>query len=186
MVLLVTSTAGAQDEPTHRWSHGATLAASLGVGGGSADPRVLAGGAIGWEIRPRLAVTGGACWFDRPEGASAFSASLNLHAVLTKSHPAAPFVEGGFGLHLASFDPKRATDVPDFYAQRMSGNATNTFTDPAFFIGSGINVMKTAHFAVRPTVGGVFPFHGSDGYGLWTTLVTLEYHFEDHPLRPFR
>ena len=182
-VLLFASAAAAQSGPQHDWSHGTTLAAAGGVGQAGDDTGALLGGTIGWEISPRVGIDGAGTWFDRETGATAFAASLNVHAMLTKSQPVAPFVAGGFGMYLAVFDPNRATHIPTFYADRMSGPLTQRFTDPAFFASAGIEFFRTGHFTVRPAVGAVIAMHGADTFVVGSFIVQLAYHFEDHPLK---
>jgi hypothetical protein len=185
LVLFAASVASAQDElPPHRWSRGTTLAVMGGVATASDDTGAALGATIGWEITPRIGIEGTGTWIDRDPGASAFSASLSVRAALTNTRPLSPFVEGGFGMYLATFDPNRVTNIPPFYADRMAGLATNTFTDPAFFASAGIEVVRTLHFTVRPAVGAVIVVDGGRGYTLATFTVQGSYHFSKHPLAP--
>ena len=184
-VLVTAPAAFAQSEPPqHRWSHGTTLSVMGGVATASDDTGAALGGSLGWEITPRVGIEGTWTWIDREPGASAFNASLNVHAVLTKSQPIAPFVEGGFGMYLATFDPKRVTNVPPFYADRMAPVGTSTFTDPAFFAGAGIEIFRTHHFTVRPAVGAIVVMDSGRAYTVGMFTVRASYHFEDHPLGP--
>jgi hypothetical protein len=172
--------------PAHQWSHCATLTGSGGVATGSDHTGATLGGAIGWEITPRLALEGSATWFDKQIGSTAFAAGLSVRALVTESSWLAPFVEGGFGLYAASFDPNRATDIPSFYASRMSGTITNWFTDPAFFVGAGVDLMRRSNFAVRPTAGAIVAVRDGDAYTVGTFAVRIEYHFGGLPPAPFK
>jgi hypothetical protein len=167
--------------PTHQWSHCATLTGSGGVATGSDHTGATLGGAIGWEITPRIALEGAATWFDKQTGSSAFAAALSVRGMLADSFWVAPFVEGGFGLYSASFDPKRAADIPPFYANRMSGTLTNWFTDPAFFLGTGVDLMRRNNFAVRPTAGAIVAIRDGDAYTVGTFAIRVEYHFGGLP-----
>ena len=86
LVLLAVSAASAQDElPAHHWSRGTTLAGTGGVATASDDTGAALGATIGWEINPQVGIEGTGMWIDREPGASAFSASLNVRAALTKT-----------------------------------------------------------------------------------------------------
>ena len=167
--------------PTHRWSHCATLTGSGGIAAGSDHTGATVGGAIGWEITPRIALDGSATWFDRQTGSTAFAAALSVRGLLTDSAWVAPFVEGGFGLYTASFDPKRAVDIPPFYADRMSGAITNWFNDPALFLGAGVDLMRRSNVAVRPSAGAIIAFREGATYTVGTFAVRVEYHFGGVP-----
>jgi hypothetical protein len=185
LVLFATSAASAQSElPAHRWSRGTTLAGVGGVATASDGTGAALGGTIGWEMTRQVGIEGTGMWIDREPGASAFSASLNVRAALTKTKPMAPFVEGGFGMYLAMFDPKQVTNVPAFYADRMTGVGTNTFTDAAFFASAGVELFRTLHFTLRPAVGAVIVVDGSRSYTMTTFTVQASYHFDTHPLAP--
>jgi hypothetical protein len=121
---------------------------------------------------------------DKREGVDAWAATLAVHATLTNGRSVSPFVEGGFGLYLASFDPRRAADIPSFYADRISGSGINTFTDPAFFAGAGIDLLRNRHWAIRPAAGFLTAFHRSDTYITRLFSVQIEHHFEKHPSPP--
>ena len=185
IVLVAASAASAQSEPPqHLWSHGTTLAVLGGVATASDDTGGALGASVGWEITPRVGIEGTGLWIDREPGASAFNASMNVHAVLTRSQPVAPFVEGGFGMSLAMFDPNRVSTIPSFYANRMTGVGTNTFTDPAFFASAGIEILRTNHVTFRPAVGAMLVVDSGRSYTVTTFTVQVSYHFEDHPRRP--
>jgi hypothetical protein len=146
----------------------------------------MVGGAVGWEITPRVGLEGSATWFDKQPGSTAFAAGLSVRAILLESYWLAPYVEGGFGLYSASFDPKRATDIPSFYGDRMSGLITNWFTDPAFFAGVGFDLMRRNNFAMRPTFGAIVAVRDGQAYTVGTLGVRVEYHFGGLPPAPFR
>jgi hypothetical protein len=185
IVLLASWPSSAQTEPaSHRWSHGTTLAASGGVGTASDNTGPVLGATIGWEITPRVGLDGTATWLDKQPGANAFAASLTVHAILTETHPLSPFIEGGFGLYLAEFDPNRVDTIPAFYGDRLSGPGTQTFTDPAFFAGGGFDIYRNRSFAIRPSLGVVIAVDSSRSHTIGTFTIRAEYHFEEHPVTP--
>jgi hypothetical protein len=183
IVVLSAIPAWAQDPALeHPWSRGNTLALSGGVVTASDDTGAAFGGSIGWEVSPRVSVEGAGLWLDRQTGATAFAASVSVQAGLTKSHAAAPFVEGGFGMYMASFDPLRATSIPSFYADRMSGAGPRWFTDPAFFGGVGFTAFKTTNIAVRPALSALVAVDTGRGYTVAMFTVRIEYRFRDEPV----
>ena len=184
-VLVAASVTSAQDQlPPHHWSRGTTLAATGGVATASDDAGGALGATIGWEITPQIGIEGTGMWIDRERGASAFSGSLNVRAALTKTAPLSPFVEGGFGMYLAKFDPNQVTNIPPFYSDRMADLGTSTFTDPALFASAGLEIFRTPHFTLRPAIGAVIVIDGGRSYTVTTFTVQASYHFAKHPLAP--
>jgi hypothetical protein len=188
LLLLAASPAGAQSlQPVeHQWSHGTTLGLVGGVGTASDGTGAVLGGSLGWELTPRVGIDGTATWYDRQTGDSSFAATLSVHAGLTRSHALAPFVEGGFGMYIATFDPSETTAIPPFYADRMTGALAATFVDPAFLMSAGFDLFRTRHIAIRPTIGAVIAVHDARAYTVGQFTVRAEYHFEDHPARGSR
>jgi hypothetical protein len=182
MVLGISTSLQAQMKPpAHMWSHCTTLTMSGGVSTASDYNGAMLSGAIGWEMTPRLGLEGSGMWFDKQTGSSGWAGGLNLRAVLAESQTIAPFVEGGFGLYAASFDPKLATRVPPFYRDRMSGVITNWFTDPAFFAAAGFDLWRNNRIAVRPTIGAIIAVNDGQAYTTGTATVRVEYHFGGLP-----
>jgi hypothetical protein len=187
IVFVFTSSSQAQTKlPAHMWSHCTTLTMAGGASTASDHNGGTFGAAIGWEMTPRLGLEGSGTWLAKPAGSNAFAGALSVRALLTKTHTLAPFVEGGFGLFAASFDPNRATDIPAFYANRLTGATTNWFTDPAFFAAAGIDVFRSHRVAIRPTVGAIFAVNDGQSYTTATATVRVEYHFGGLPPAGFR
>jgi hypothetical protein len=182
ILLLLAPPAWAQRElPAHKWSHCTTLSMSGGAAGAPDQSGATIGAAIGWEITPRVGWEVSGTWFDRQPGSTAFSAALSFRTILAQSLEAAPFVEGGFGLYSASFDPKVATDIPAFYSDRMSGVATNRFNDPAFFAAVGADIYRSNRLAVRPTIGATMAVQDGRTHTVAAVMVHVEYHFGGLP-----
>jgi len=182
ILLLGASSSSAQSQtlPENRWSRGTTLSLSGGAASASGDTGALVAGTIGWELNRQLALKGAGTWLDRDPGAGAWAASFGLHATLPKVL-VLPFVEGGFGIYLASFDPKRATSIPPFYANRMSGAVTQTFVDPALFLSGGIDLFRNDHLIIRPAAGAMVAVRSGHASTVGTFSIEAEYHFEGHP-----
>jgi len=185
---LVAAGARAQTSPNvNVWTHGTTLAATGGAATASSDVGPMAALTMGWEITPRVGIEGTGAWLDRHDGAQAFWGALAFQASLMRPRPAAPFVEGGFGLYRASFDRTRST-IPRFYADRIAATgatgAMSTFTDPAFFVGAGYNAFVSRHIAIRPQVEATIVTRNSQTYVVTSVAIRFAYHFEDHPITP--
>ena len=182
-VLLVASPVAAQSlQPVeHPWSRATTLGLTGGVGTASDGTGAVLGGSIGWELTPQLGLDATTTWLDRQSGANGFSAALSVHAGLPTLPRLAPYLEGGFGMYIANFDPKDTSNVPPFYADRMSGALSQTFVDPAFVAGAGFDVFRGRRVAVRPAFGALIAFTGDDAYTVGMFTVRVEYRFERPP-----
>lgn len=167
------------------WRHCTILSAAGGVATDTSDPGLAAGGAIGWEVFPRLEIEGGAMWVTDAAGAGdGFNAAIKLRAGFRQAG-VSPFVEGGFGLyHMSTTESPEA--MPAFYAHRMvetnGTTLTQSFTDPAFHIGAGINLFVSRHFALQPAIEAMIVPADSQTYTVTMVTVRLAYHFEDHRL----
>jgi len=188
--LLASATASAQDDASTMWRRGTTLNVFGGLAAASNDRGPLAGGAIGWEITPRIAVEGSGAWVEWGHEAQAFSAALRALVPLRTSRPVIPYLAGGFGLVRASFeiaDP----EVPEFYRRRIANRpeavrGAATFTDPSVVVGGGVNMFLSRHIAIRPDVNATVVMRDSRARVMTTAAVHLAYHFEDHPITPAR
>jgi hypothetical protein len=177
--------------PIDPWTHGTTINAFAGAGHDAANTSALLGGAFGWEITPAVGVEARGTWFDRGAATGAFGADLTLQAGLTRPQTIVPFVAAGLGFYRAWFD-SGAQNVPGFYGRRMmagpagafgpGGGARQSFTDPSFVVGAGVNWYVTRHVAIRPDVGATIVRHGGAGHTVTTFSVRLAYHFEPHPM----
>jgi hypothetical protein len=170
----------------HEWTHGTTLGLFLGAAVDSSKTASVAGGTVGWEITPSIALEGGGAWLDRGAGADAFAAALRVRAGLAGLHPAVPYLHAGVGFYRATFDRGRSP-VPGFYRRRMTGNAglgTDTFTDPSLVVGGGVNLFVSRHLAIRPDVEAMIVMRNSRSHVVTAATVHLAYHFEDHPVTP--
>jgi hypothetical protein len=164
------------------------LALTGGAATASSDTGPTVALTLGWEITPRLGIEGTGAWLDRHDGADAFSGAILFQTSVLRPRPSAPFVEGGFGLYRASFDLTRST-IPSFYADRITasrvtGVTTNTFTDPALFVGAGYNAFVSRHIAIRPQVEATIVMRNSQTYVVTSVAIRAAYHFEDHPITP--
>jgi hypothetical protein len=92
-------------------------------------------------------------------------------------------------LYRAEFESNDAS-VPEFYRERMTsplGAGTGqTFTDPTFVAGGGVNVILNRHFALRPDAGVTVVVRGGRTHVVTTVTLQGVFHFESHPVTPSR
>jgi len=191
LVFGTAATAAAQPRaPAYHTNHGTTLNVFGGVATASSDTGGLFGGAAGWEITPWFGIEGDAAWLDRPDGEEGFKGALSVHANLLGRHTVVPFLKGGFGLYHAAF-ASAGQVTPHFYRRRLDAATTvpetnQSFTDPTFVAGGGVNVFLSSHVALRPQVEAIIAVRDSQSYVVTAFTLHLAYHFEEHPITPGR
>ena len=186
--LAVAALAKAQETAANVWSHGTTLNIFAGASSEPMKGAFTAGGAIGWQVTPTMAIEGTGGWIDSQSSSPWFIAALKAQARLAYAGGTNPYVEGGIGLCRATFDAGQA-NVPALYHKRMAeapGAAmmNHTFTDPTFAFGAGLNIIVTRHVALRPAVEVTTVFRNHDTFAMTAGVVRLAYHFENHPVTP--
>jgi opacity protein-like surface antigen len=173
-------------EPTLRCT---SLSFFGGVATSESDAGGLLGGTAGWQISPRFGLEGNAFWLDRPGNETGFSAAFNSHVNLLARRRAVPFLAAGIGVYRASLDAEAAA-ASEFHRERFAaGDALatkQTFTDPAFIVGGGVDFFLSPQLALRPQ--GDVMFVVNDGKSRMVPMFTvhLAYHFHEHPITPSR
>jgi hypothetical protein len=190
LLAAASSTTIAQTLPAHAWSHGTTINLFTGLASASSHAGITAGGAAGWEVTRLFGIEGMAEWLDRPQGEEGFGVTLTGQLNLTGARPYVPFVKGGIGFYRATFDGT-ATDIPDFYRDRVAMGSPapgtrQTFTDPSFVLGAGVNLFVSRHWALRPDAALTIARDHGASYLLPGLTFHAAYHFEDHPVTPAR
>jgi Outer membrane protein beta-barrel domain len=170
------------------WGHGTTLGLFAGGAASGSQVGFEAGGAIGWEVQPWFAIEGRAAWDNGIGPMDAFSGDLTARLSLRQSHPVVPFARLGMGLYHATVDPG-GDDIPGFYRSRMSDERvalgiSQTFTDPSFVAGAGVNFFTSRHVALRPEAQAAFVFRDGHNRTVFSFSLQVTYHFEDHPVTP--
>ena len=152
------STASAQTEATHAWSHGTMLEGFVGV---ATTPTTMGsyGGAFGWELTHRFEMQAMGAWFPR-SGGDEFAADMRMLWSLTPRKVIVPYITAGGGLYIGTFDR------PD------------TETDPAAVIGAGVRFYARRQLSVRPEAAFRFVIDGSEVYRVTTFTIALTYHFD--------
>jgi Outer membrane protein beta-barrel domain len=186
--MTVGALASAQESAVNTWSRGTTLNMFAGASSEPHKGAFTAGGAIGWQLTPAMAVEGTGAWIDNQTSPTWFTAALKFQARLAAAAGTNPYVEGGFGLCRSSFD-SGDLNVPEFYRRRMAQDPaisimSHTFTDPTFAFGGGLNIIATRHIAIRPAVEFTTVFRNSDTFTMTAGVVRVAYHFENHPVTP--
>ena len=96
IVLAVAAAATAQRQqkvqpppPSTMWQHGSTLNLFAGAAAAPSRRGAIAGGAFGWELKPRFAVEGSGEWMEWGAGSHAFAVHVAYHF---EDHSVAPAV----------------------------------------------------------------------------------------------
>lgn len=185
--LVVSTSAPALAQAGHGWAHGTSVAAVVGAATSASDPGPVVGGALAWDLTPRVAVEGAGTWLDRGHGADAFNAALKVRGHW-RQQGTSPFVEAGFGLYRLSVNP--GADLPGFYARRMSANgaglATRAFTDPVLHLGAGLTFAPSRHLALQPAFETMLVTRDSRTHTLLLFSLRMAWRFEDRPVTPAR
>ena len=173
----------------HEWGHGTTLTGFTGAAVDSSRSEPLYGGAIGWEITPKLAIEGTGSWVEHGSGTDAFAGALKVQAALLRRHAARPFLQAGMGLYRASFDVR--DEMPDFYRARVRSDVSDhgvmrAFTDPTLVVGGGVDLFVSRNFALRPDIETMFVLRSRKSYVVTAIRINVVYHIEDHPVTPTR
>lgn len=182
VMLALSINASAQQATPPEGEHATTLNVFAGAGTDSSKTGLVAGMAMGWDATPMLGLEGSGSWLDRGDGADAFSAALKVQARLRSVRTVVPFVEAGFGMYRAWFDPD-STAIPEFYQQRITAT-DRTVTDPAFVFGGGVSLFASRRISIRPEVESVLVRASGQNYFVTTVAARFVYHFEDRPMTP--
>ena len=179
---------GSGDRPRDDWSHGTTLNGFAGVAIDSSQNGPLLGGAVGWEITPRLGIEASGSWAEFGHGTSSFAGAMKVRVRLTGRGTVDPFVQGGIGLYRAIFGPEE-TAMPRFYQRRVTSHmlpagGSETFTDPTLVGGAGINIAINRHLALRPDVDAILVLRDGHRHVVTSVAIHAVYHFESHPVTP--
>jgi hypothetical protein len=151
-----------------------------------------AGGTLGWELTPRLAIEGGGMWVHHGTGTNIFAGALKARLALfgARAHlrTAVPFVHAGIGMYRASVDAREA--MPGFYRNRLerdpSGGVMRTFTDSSVVFGGGADIFVSRNLAIRPDIETMVVLRDSSTHVAAALRINVVYHIEHHPVTPKR
>jgi len=180
--------AAQQDVRANEWSRGTTLNGFVGVVADSSQSGPAVGGAMGWELRPNLAIEGEGAWAEFGYGTTSFADAIKARLRVAGKRHVDPYVSGGVGLYRATFGAEDSA-IPGFYLRRMTTPAAGraavrTFTDPTVVGGGGVNVFLNRHVALRPDVEAAFVLRDGRSHVVTTVALHAVYHFESHPVTP--
>src|SRR5262245_61503603 len=155
-----------------------------GVSFANDDQTGVLGGAVGWELKPRLNIEATTRWQVPKNGVDAFAVTFTAQLPLLSRRTFVPFVAGGMGVYSASFD-SGSTAIPEFYSQRMTppgvpSGPTERFTDPAFVFGGGVSIFAAKHVSLRPEVETIWVRRDGMNHFVTSASVRFAYHFELH------
>lgn len=178
--------------PPNEYARSTELGVALGVASASAKTGAMLSGIVGWQFTRWVAVEGRGSWFDRGTGADAFAADLSAVLDVVPRQRVTPHVLAGVGFYRASFDSLTST-MTGFYRNRMDaamfgpmGGTRASFTDPAFRLGGGVDIVTRRNLVLRPEAAALLVHHGSQTEAVGTFGIRFAYRFEDHPVTPSR
>ncbi|NOT45213.1 MAG: outer membrane beta-barrel protein [Acidobacteria bacterium] len=186
LLMLVPLVARAQTSGSE-WERGTTIAVFGGAA--SAEGTTPAGGfGAGWELTPHLTLDGSGWWLGEGRGTTSFAVLLGGRVTLVPAQRVMPFLSGGFGVHHASVDLGNQ-DVPDFYRSRTDTGGgtlqgTQAFTDAAWAIGAGLDIIVRQHLSIRPEIRMVAVSADQRTRRVAVWGVHVAYHFEDRFVTP--
>jgi hypothetical protein len=160
------------------------LSAFVG-GAASSYADLLAGGVAGWEVNRWSTIEARGTWFTPDDGASGFSADVGALLNVIPRQRVTPYVGAAFGLHMAMFD-SAATPMPPFYRNRIAGHgglSELTFTDPAFRLTAGAEILKGRHLTVRPEASMLLVWRDGGSDTMAILGIRLGYRFEAKTVR---
>lgn len=183
----------AQNPPATEWQQGSSLSLVGGIATSSGDVDPAVGGAINWEITPRVALDASAIWLRGGRHEDAIFGSIGARYGLTTDRPARPFVSAGLGLYRATFDDDDPAGMPGFYGRRLMMHTPTaafgprrTFDDFAVRAGGGVEVFASRRVSIRPEAQLVIVMRDSHTRVVPLFDVQLVWHFENHPITPAR
>ena len=147
----------------------------------------MVGGTAGWGINQWITVEARGAWFARGENTSGIGADVGALVNLIRKRHTTPYIALAFGLYRETIDSD-AADVSSFYRNRMhpglGATSVRTFTDPAWRIGTGLNIIRHRNISVRPEASVTLVHRNGATDTIATFGVRLGWIFEDHPVTP--
>ena len=183
-VFLLATSAAVQAQSQTDFTRCTTANVIGGVSFSGSDQTGVFGGAVGWELTPRLNIEVTSRWLMPKDGADAFAFLFTAQRTLLARRTFVPFVSAGLGVYSASFDAG-STGIPDFYSQRMTppgvpSESAERFTDPAFVFGGGVSIFASRNVSIRPEVETIWLRNDGMNYFVTSAMVRFAYHFEEH------
>jgi hypothetical protein len=124
-------------------------------------------------------------WLAPTGGADGFSADLGALFNVVARRTLTPFVGAGFGMYRAGFDAT-ARRMPAFYRHRVPDAARNeplAFTDPAFRLAAGVDIVTRRSLSIRPEASSVIVWRDGRSDAIALAGIRFGYRFEDKTVR---
>jgi hypothetical protein len=168
---------------------GTDLGGSIAVATSSSDTGPMVAGSVGWRITRWITAEARGGWLASGPGVDGISADVGALVNVVARRRTTPYVGLAFGLYSATIDDSGASHVPNFYGMRMqeatSGAITSqTFTDPAWRLTAGVDVIRHRNISIRPEASVVLVQRAGATETITTFGIRLGYVFEDHPVTP--
>lgn len=96
------------------------------------------------------------------------------------------FRTGFIRLHLASFGDGQGTPPESFRRRLRAEGGSQTFRDPAFLVGGGMDISVSRRLAVRPEVESMIVWRDGRRYVVTSVSMQLSVLFEPHSITPAR
>ena len=172
------------------WSRGTTLNGFVATVVDSSQAGPAVGGAMGWELKPNVAIEGGGSWAEVGHGTTSFAGAVKVRLRVAGRRHVDPFIHAGIGLYRATFGPEDGA-MPAFYRRRVTvpslgRGASRTFTDPTLLGGGGVSIFISRHVALRPNAEAAFVLRDGRSHVVATVALHAVFHFESHPVTPAR
>lgn len=171
--------------PPVAWTHGPEIDVHVGAANSASTTGGVLGGAVQWDMTPRLAVEGRGSWFQRGSDAQGFSVDATALLNLVRKQTATPYVGVGFAIYRASFGSTAV--LPAFYRDRLPASpvgTTSAFTDPALRLSAGVDIgglPSGSHWLLRPEVAMLLIFANGTSETMVAGTVSVGYQFHASP-----
>jgi Outer membrane protein beta-barrel domain len=154
----------------------------------SSETAPAVAGTVDWSLTRWIAIEARGSWFARGHAANGVGADVGALINLVAKRPVTPYVNLAFGLYRENIDMP-AAEVSPFYRARMNegqdGVGTGrTFTDPAWRVGAGVDIISHRHISIRPEASVILVHRQGATDTITTVGIRLGYRFEDHPVTP--
>jgi len=188
------ATVRAQDEGTRGGMKATAVVGEAGLSQDATNNNGWWGGMALWQPTHRVGMAVSGRWLDAGPAASAFAADISTEiGLVSPSSRQVPYVRVGVGAYRATFDladARQPAAMPNFYYRRLGSESSishrQTFMDPMFVVGAGIDVPLNRRLSVRPDVRSMWVVRDSHAYQVVLVGVQFEYHIEEHPVTPSR
>jgi hypothetical protein len=175
-------------DEVHAIDRATELSGGIGAAASSTETAAILNGSVDWRLTRWVAVEARGSWLARGRGVTGLGADVGGRVNLVRRRAVTPYVGAAFGLYRARMNMGRAT-VSDFYRGRadtaaMLPTAGRTFTDPAWRLSAGLDVVRHRNLSIRPEATMLIIHRAGATETIASIAIRLGYIFEDHPVTP--